>query len=278
MKLTAISLYSNGAEVALLSFKDPSSVNSYQVKGIDGLDTDEITPKFYQNGGSGDKFYELSMEKRTIVLKIDLNVNYSIGETASELRDNLYAAIASSRTGLVQLKFLNGVSIMASISGFIRKIEAPHFDKTMQVQITIDCIGSMLLAPDATDVTIPPGELTFTVTDNISTAPHGLSFYLQFTAPASSFVIGTPSWSFTITPGTISGDTGFLTGDQLYFVNEYSGKQLFIIRGSDTIHLADKIIPGSVWPVLFRGDNTFVVSTIDINWLSFTHYHTYWGV
>ena len=280
MKLTDISLYTNGSEVARLSFRDPSSTNPYQVKAIDGLDSDTIIPKFYQNGGAGTNFHELSMPNRTIVLKVKLNPDFSLGSSFSDLRDNLYRAISSSRTGLVEIKFLNGASVMASISGFITKLAAPHFDKTATVEVTVECVGGMLIAPTSEAVSIPSGVSPITITDDISTAPHGFSFYILFTAPTTEFFMSSALWGFTVTPGTIDGDTGFLAGDQLYFVNEFSGKQLFIVRDGLSIHLADKIDPGSVWPIIFPSPsiNEFVVPSSGITWLTFTYFNTYWGV
>ncbi len=92
----------NSSDVCVLSFRDPTHANPYNVKEIIGLDADEIVPRFY--GGSGNsKFYNLLLEKREIVIRVELNPKFGEFETFSDLRDKLYRLIASSRTGIIQI-------------------------------------------------------------------------------------------------------------------------------------------------------------------------------
>lgn len=278
MKLTAISLFANGSEVAILSFQDPGSTNPYIAKSILGLDADQIVPKFYGHSGSSSKYYSLELDSRDVVVKIGLNPDYSTLQSYSDLRDALAKAIASSRTGLVQLYFKNGADNVALLSGFITRFDAPLFTKTPEVTLTISCDDPMLRGISVVSETFSAGDTTITVNDLVSTAPHGLSFSVLFNATTTAFSIATPQWAFTVTPGTIDGDVGFLVGDQLYFINQPDDKQLFVVRGGISLHLADKITPGSVWPILFPGVNDFVITTGAFSWLSFTYFAAYWGV
>lgn len=279
MKLTSVEIHpANSTEVAVLSFRDPRAINAYNVKSILGLDADEIVSRYYGSSGSSN-YYGLSLEQRMVVMKIGLNPRYSEFETFSDLRDALYRMIASSRTGKVQLQFKNGEDAVAGLTGFVTKLEAPLFEKNQEVQITFNPDEPMLkaLEPVVTAAVVSPGGVT--IEDNLSTAPHGFSFVVTVDSPGPSFKVTSPTdsgWSFEVIP---SG--GFLVGDVFYFSSEYNGKQLHIVRGSDTIYLMDKVTPGSVWPIMFPGVNEFdIFTTVGFDELSnaVTYYPTYWGV
>lgn len=274
MKLTSVEIHSAGPDITVLSFRDPGRTNPYNVKTILGLDADDIAPRYY--GGTGNtKFYNLSLEKREIVVIISLNPRFSLNESFSDLRDALYKMISSSRTGIVQLQFKNGVTAVAAISGFVSKFEAPQFTKTSEVQMTISCTDPMLKALTATDVDVSELDPLLTVIqDDLSTAPHGFLADIEFVANTPAFNIGDVDWSFEVIPVG-----GFLIGDVLHFSSEHNNKFLYLTRGINDIYLADVITPGSVWPVLFPGDSTFVCENpTTLEWNAISYYPTYWGV
>lgn len=277
MKLTSVEIHPEGSSaVAVLSFKDPRRQNPYNVRVIEGLDADTLLPRFYGNAGD-QKFYNLALEKRDLRVLVDLNPEFST-QSYSGLRDDLYRMVASSRTGRVQLQFKNDTEVVAVVSGFVKKLEAPTFSKTPQVQISIECVEPMLRAPSATIVDIagldPAGTV---IEDLLSTAPHGFEFSLNLLGALPSITVSDPTnpvWSFEVTP---SG--GFLTGDIFHVSSEQNNKFVFIERGANTIHLADVITPGSFWPIMFPGENNFGVdSPTTVTWDAISYYATYWGV
>ncbi len=93
MRVTSIDIYAvNSSNVCSLSFRDPTSQNPYQVSGIGGLDAEEIVSSYYgASGGSDDKYYRLSLQKRDIVVKIALikNIPQVLGLTKSNMRENI---------------------------------------------------------------------------------------------------------------------------------------------------------------------------------------------
>jgi hypothetical protein len=281
MKITSVELYSNNKHAASFSFRDPGALNPYIVQGIFGLDADEIIPKFYSLSPDGlNKYYDLTLRNREIVIRVALNPNTDLKKTYSELRDDLYRAISSSRTGLIQLRFNNNLSTVAAISGRITKFEAPHFNQTPEVQLTVKCSDYFLRALDPVEVNYYILETPTTIVDPFSTAPHGFSLNIKFTADTPSFIMrdsDTPSWIFTVTPGVIGANTGFKINDELYFSSE-NDKQIYIVRASTKIQLVDKVQPGSFWPMMFPGENDFEVVTGTFTWGYLTYYPTYWGV
>lgn len=277
MRLTSVEIHpANSSNFAVLSFQDFRRQNPYNVKTIIGLDADEITSRYY--GGSASKFYNLSLLKRDIVIRIELNPRFALNESYSDLRDSMYKMIASSRSGILDIHFKNGVNTIAKLSGFVKKFEAPHFTQTPELQLTIECKDPLLKAPTRTtvDVTGLDPALT-TIQDNLSTAPHGFMFEVSFLGALATFSIADPndaSWVFEVSPAG-----GFLIGDILHFSSEQGEKFIYIERGLDTIYLADVITSGSVWPILFPGDNVFAIENpASVQWDAISYCATYWGV
>lgn len=285
MRITDIALSSNDSEIAVFSFRNPESTGQYIAKAIIGLDSDEIVPKFYSFGkNTNTRMYNLSITKREIVMRIGLNPRRIINETYSDLRDELYKAIASNRTGEIQLYFYAGATLIAYLSGFVTKVEVPHFSKVAEVQMTVHCTNPLMRAINP--VIVEPAQISLTnpviVADSLSTAPHGFKFNVRFTSNAPSFIIQdaptTSEWKFEIIPGLIAGQTGFLVGDVLYFSSDYNDKSLYFVRNSITYSIIDKIQLGSVWPVLFPGANEFYIISNAFVWNEISFYAAYWGV
>lgn len=280
MKIDSVELHPEGSDfVAVLSFKDPTRQNPYNVKSISGLDAEAIIPRYYGTAtNSNKKFYNLSQQKRDFVMLVDLNPQFSAGKSYSDLRDDLYRMLASSRTGLIEIQFKEAGVVVAAISGLATKLEATHFEKNPQVQLTVSAEDGALRAPAPVNVNVAGLNLAdVNIVDALSTAPHAFDFTLTFTGALASINISDPtdaSWSFVVTPAG-----GFLVGDVLHFSSEPKDKKLYVVRGAATIYLADKIVSGSVWPILFPGDNHFgAVSPASMVINAISYYPTYWGV
>lgn len=278
MRVTSVELHpSDSADACVLSFRDPKRLNPYNVKTIIGLDADEIVPySFASTYSPGTKYSELFLQKREIVVRIELNPSFGGGQTYSDLRDDLYRLISSSRTGNIQLQFKNGNDVTAVISGFVKKFESSQFSKTPEAQITIRCDDAMLRAPDPVVVDVVGLDpLATNLNDPLSTAPHGFTFEAEFIDSSLYFHLEDPTdstWTFDVF-GL------FQEGDILHFSSVPGDKYLYVVRGLDTIHLVDVITPESVWPIMFPGDNNFdVTSPFTVQWNAISYYPAYWGV
>jgi hypothetical protein len=274
------SLTTTSSEHASLSFRDPRRLNPYNVKALIGLDVDEIVPRFYGLAGKSEaKYYSLSMEKRTVVALIQLNPNFGVNETYSDLRDYLYKFIASSRSGLIQLKFNNEGTTVAVLTGSISKFESALSAKEPEVQITIECLDPWLKSPDRTFVDVSGFDPSNTIiVDELSTAPHGFRFEMYFSGPTPTFYmedLTTGGWFFEVSP-----TDGFMPGDILYVSSEIGNRYVYMIRdGFDIEYLADVMNTVSVWPLIFPGENKYAIdSGAYMTWNAISYYHTYWGV
>jgi len=266
------------SSVAVLSFRDPQRLNPYNIKALLGLDVDEIVPRFYGIAGkSAAKNYSLSMEQRIIVARIQLNPNFSNNESYSDLRDNLYKFIASSRSGLVQLRFKDANVTTAVISGTISKFEAALASKEPEVQLTINCLDPWLKSPERVNVDVSgfdPADTT--IEDELSTAPHGFRFEMSFSGATTQFFMEDTAigWIFEVTPVD-----GFLIGDVLHFSSELGNRYLYVFRDEAPLYLADCLNPNSVWPIIFPGENKYTIDNSEyMTWEKISYYSTYWGV
>lgn len=167
MKLTAVEIHpASSSEAVILSFRDPGSNNPYSIIGITGLDADAIVPKYYK--GPSSSFYNMSLVNREVAIQMGLNPDFTAYKTFSDLRDDLYRLIASSRTGKVSLHFKNRLDTVAVLSGSVSKFETPLFEKKQTVTLTVTCDDPMLRAPDPVvlfqDIAISPEDnVTFVV-------------------------------------------------------------------------------------------------------------------
>jgi len=283
MRVTSMCLCSPTLEEPItFGLRYTESQGQYIVRNIVGLDAEELIPKFYGTGlQTKSRFYDFGLKSRDIVMSLVLNPRFKLDESYSDIRDYLYRTISSTRTGMIELQFFSGATTVAKISGFITKFEVPYFTERPEVQITVRCDDPMFRAINP--VIFEPEDLSsfnpIIIPDSISTAPHGFSMEVVFTAPSDTFLIQDdpthPEWTFKVVPGGF----GFIIGDQLYFCSEYANRHLYMVRGSVTTHLMDKIEPTSIWPTIFPGANVFQIVTLPkLDWVSFKYYAAYWGV
>jgi hypothetical protein len=279
MRVQRIGLYSNDKEVATFDTDRPNHRNPYILKAVDGLDAEQITPKFYGQGlATNANFTGLALEPREVVMRIGLRPNWRAGGTPADLRGNLQRAIASSRTGLVQLRFYDDEVVAGVLDGFIAKFNAPVSTKDSDVFITVKCENPLIRSMNPTGQVVEDVDLSDTVVinDPVSTAPHGLYLKFTFTGGASSFIMsepgGSPDWSFQL-------DYAFLTGDELYISSDENNKYVYRVRSAVALHLADVIALGSIWPIMFPGENEYHIEDDTVLTLNEWYwYETHWGV
>jgi hypothetical protein len=72
-----------------------------------------------------------------------------------------------------------------------------------------------------------------------------------------------------------TGQSGYPTLTALS--SEHNNRIVHLERYAVFYQLADRIVPNSIWPVMFPGENSFICSDL-AEWVYITHYPTYWGV
>ena len=260
----------------------------YILKGVTGLSASDVMPMNYGSSFTGVPYYEMSLNKREVALKIGLNPLYSETGERLDLRDALYKAIYSARDPRLWFDIYNGTQHIASIGGLVTKLEASHFTAKPDVELTISCSEPYFKAPIRTVVNTSSwnftGSSTFGVQYNNGSAPVGFRASFQLDGPTESFgfLSGDDCWEFII-------EHEFLTGDIIYFSSEYGEKNVYSY--SPSLHtsdfsgitrLADKLTSTAIWPVLFPGQNEFEISTLPevtgFTIINLSYHASFWGV
>lgn len=293
MRVTNIDLYSSDWLIANFSFRDPALLDQYLVKGITGLDAESITPRLYGKAIYGQTingqaaYYNMILDTRTIVMRLIVNPRWDFAETYANLRDYMYRAVSRARTSEVALRLNDGDTTLAIVKGFMTKFEAVYSTDQPEIQLTIVCKDPWLRSEEFVEVPVAGLSVNNPViSDYLSTAPHGCQFqfkvttnldYWELTAdPVFEGSTG-PNWYFRLTPGIIAGVSGFRMNDIVTVVAEPGRYGVTLDRGSAHYSIADKIVLGSMWPIIFFGDNLFACNG-GMQWLYFIYFNTYWGV
>ena len=295
MNISGIKLLTPGDdEVVHANFpiRNLSASDPYIIKSSTGFDADEIFPKnagyfvdFFSEGAITE-FYDMMLGDRTVSLLVKPNPDYRANQTVGHLRDTLYKAIAYTRYTNLELRLMEIVDDLgteediASLFGRIAKIESDLFSNDPNVTITFECSDPFLRSNDY--ISIDGSEFVDASeplwNDDDSTAPHGYTFRMDFSDDKDGLTV------YPVNGGTFSIDYEFEAGDHLYLSSEYNNRYLYVVKGFDdsTVHLTDKVVAGSVWPMMLPGENevkfhapfeSFTEGVI----VTLTYRTSYWG-
>jgi hypothetical protein len=283
MRVTSLELVTDDETFLKTSLQAPLPTDRFHPKAIYGLDPDELIAKFYGFGGDNTAFYRVGMKAREITMRLVLRPNWELGESYSDLRDDLYRAISKNRGSAIQILLKSGPTILAETTGYIRRFEVPFFNKDPELQITLECPDPFFRSYAGFEFLTADFDSTgyISLPDQLSTAPHGFEAQFTVAGALASFVIqddNTPNWSFSFTN---TGGAGFIASDILN-INTNSGKlEVKVTRSSVETALMDSVDTDSIWPILFPGDNQFylpavLAGTLDIDYVRFDA--AFWGV
>jgi len=291
MNITSIHLYSvlddvNATPIkhAELNLKNVSKSDSYIIKGLSGLDVEEITHQYYATN-TDTKYYNISMPTRTVAMAIRLNPQYKYGETSESLRTNLEKMISYTRNGLIELKFMNGLTHVSSLFGLISKFESSLFSSESEVQITFKCEQPFFVGPERIYVPVNgPRVDSKTWTDNLSSAAHGFQMEILFPNKNTTFVEITTTNAFSVSTFSFIIDMPF-NNTTLHFSSELNNRYLYFDwpNSGGTYSLMADIQNYSVWPMMHPGQTQISIDTEplaqnDFIFSSISYLPTYWSV
>jgi hypothetical protein len=276
MEIKQIELFNGFTKYVDLFLDERASTSRYILRSAEGLTPDDVVSDFTAKGlVSGYDLYSFTLPPREITLNIGLNPRPEFNETAASLRENLYKMIGPSRTGAIQIRFLNEQGIVeANIYGRVSKFESDLTANKSFVQITFYCETPHLVGPEVTVNTSGLSKTAPVITDDLSTAQHGFKLHVKFTGSVSFFEIN----AGTDAPFKVT--YAFAVNDILYISTEQEDRYLHVYDASlgSTVYLASAMSLNSVWPVIFPGVNAFTVNTSAYTWELFTYRPRYWGI
>jgi hypothetical protein len=268
-----------GLQNVNLPVQGASATDPYIFKGADGLGPPENENIIEHTKEMGGLYLGTTTALRQLVLRVGLNPNMVVNQTAEQMRTVLYGLLTPGTGPRITVQLMNGALIAARTYGYVKRIEIVPFSKEPEVQITIDCTQSFFEAN--ADVSVLTGlSKSAPVIENLGTAPAGFRFELTFTSNVST----NPKRFYMENPATgefLDIWYPFLTGNKLIVDTRPGSRGITIVRQTGSpleISGLSKMVSGSSWLMLQGGINTFGINPTNFNWVSFVYRPQFWGV
>lgn len=273
MYFTKLRLSGNGT-IDLLKV-GAATTDAYILKSISGLGPAEADVFISSTVNQGGVFQSRVPHPLEPVVLMGLNPNYTIGQTAADLRTAIYK-LSASATGAVTLQLMDGATVVAQVTGYPKKVETVPFDKNPQCQITFACPNSHLEAPADTNVTVPAAgvaAITFTAGGDDKTG-----FLASYTVTAArTFITITHSQTGQFMKLTYA----FAIGDVVTIDTRPGSRKVTVTRSGVTTNIIGSLSTDSKWLTVLPGSNTFTRSANaagGTDWTSFLYKARFQGV
>lgn len=256
----------------------------FVLKGAEGLGPPDITVRMARTVFQKATYQGKSPNLRQIIVLVGLQPDWDEGQTAEELRTELYTLLTPRYGQMVRAEIVHNGVVQAYAQGQISKMEPAIFTKDPAVQITLDCDYGYLLGPDY--VGQQPAQRTvggiraFDV-KNEGTAPAGfLAGFILRANVGNSLVLSDedPRGQRMQIDGI-----NWIAGDR--FVIDTRPGSRGVWRGPNggaLVSALNNMNAGvSEWLELYGGDNTLLLNTTAFDWdptYNFSHQPAYWGV
>jgi hypothetical protein len=263
MDVTKIRL--NGLYSVDLPLRAAHPSDTFILKAADGLG-----PTGADVSISGNVYQGRQPLNREFVFRIGLNPNYSLNQTAEQLREMLYGMLMPDRTdGAITVTLYNEETVLAKTLAWVSKIELALFTKEPEVQLTMPCPGAYLEAPNSVTLT-PSAKLAFNIT-NQGTAPTGIQMSIKFTQAMTQWVVRAGGRKMQF-------EANFEDNDILTFNTQEGQRSVKRTRGGVEREFIQSLSAGSSWIELHGGVNAFTTSDSGFTWQSVTYTPLYLGV
>lgn len=281
MKYTKIRLQSVGGTSVDFPFIGLEPDYKYILKAADGLGPPEFEVPVANTVFGGGVLQGRRALAREPVIRIGLNPDWEINQTAADLRSELYGLLEPIVGNTIRLVLMDGVEEIVQSNCLIKNFEISTFVKDPEVQLTLACIEPYLEGPEELD--LMPFDGTSFAIDNIGSARTGISLEMKF-GTINADPIKTWKITNTSTQETMEFATSFANFDGIRF-NTQPGKRdvdMWDASLSGTDKWIDKLgmlTPASKWISLRPGINIFnVVGPADWDWIAGSYRPLYWGV
>lgn len=282
MKMTKIRLMGSKTVDLPLLGADPSG--PFVLKSAEGLGPPDVGVRLVRTVLERAIYQGKSAALRQIVLLVGLQPDWDVGQTAEQLRTDLYLLLTPKYGQMLSVRIMDGETTQGFAQGHISKLEAAMFTKDPAVQITIDCDYPYFLAPDS--VAQEPAQRTvsgmraFDI-NNPGTAPSGFKLGLILRAN-----VGNMLYLFDEHPSgqkfQIDG-INWQSGDRFVLDTRPGSRGVWRGAGGGALVsvLNNMNATVSEWIQLHGGDNTLLLNASAFDWdptFKFVHQPAFWGV
>lgn len=250
--LTEVKAYSawESAPTLLLDANGRAETDLIQIRNIDGLDPVKASVNTSPRGiVVGDSYTGSSVPSRNIVLTVGLNPDWDLW-TYEKLRQLIYSYFMPMRP--IRLVFYSDDLIPVEIIGIVESAAQNMFSKDPEFIISVICPDPYFTALNPTVLTGQAGDtVEIDYNGNVET---GIRLMLTAVSGLDPTAIDIPDFTVEATVNPL-----------LYFEMGSQPMQKFIqnvdMSSGVITNLLDKMIDGSLWPVLKPGINAFYVIT-----------------
>lgn len=262
-----------------LPITDALPSDPYILKNADGLGPPEVDV-FIAKTTQGGVYQGRQPQDREPVLRVGLNPDYRLGQTATELRQELYGLLTPSPANqLVTLSLIDSSlsdALIAKTDGYIKRIEIVPFSRDPEVQITMSCPKPYFRAP--ADIS-PAGPLDTSAPQvtNEGTAPAGFNLSVFLTADMGNWGLGHD----VVDPFDLRFMNfvyPFLSGDNIVIETTPGIRDAKVIRSAVETNLLGYMTSDSTWLQLEGGLNSFYTESPNFTWDHFLYTPQYWGI
>ena len=256
----------------------------FVLKGAEGLGPPEVSVRMSRTVLEKAVYQGKSANLRQIIVLLGLQPNWDVGQTAEELRTELYSLLTPRYGQMVRAEVVNDGVVQAYAQGHISKMEPAMFTKDPAVQVTLECDYPYLLDP--TTVTQAPaqtdaGGIRAFVVANQGTAPAGFKAGFDLMANVgTSLVLSDES---PLGQKIQIDGINWLAGDRFVVDTRPGSRGLWRGAGGGALVSVLNNLNASVseWIHLYGGDNRLLLNTTVFDWSpahNFSHQPAYWGV
>lgn len=256
----------------------------FVLKSAEGLGPPEVTVRLARTVLEKAVYQGKSANLRQIVALVGLQPDWDVGQTAEELRTELYSLLTPRYGQMVRAEIVYNGVVQGYAQGHISKLEAAIFTKDPAVQITLDCDYAYFLSPN----TILQEPVQSTVNGirafevvNDGTAPSGFQMGVILRANVGNTLYisdGDPRGMKLQVDGI-----NWLAGDRFVVDTRPGSRGIWRgPQGGALVSALNNLNAGvSEWMYLYGGNNSLQINTTAFDWdpaYKFSHQPAYWGV
>lgn len=228
------------------------------VRRITGLDPSDVDLFMGAHAKHGSSYQGRRARERNIVMTIDLNPDYSLGQTVASLREQLYKVFLDpyEDSDYVPMHFHISDGRILTTYGYTEKLESELFGSETEMQVSMLCPDPFLRSVQETDHTNSVGlwlNLPFIYE---GTAPTGFFLDIGVTSSTTKLVVDLNGQKMEFL-----GD--FLADDTVHISTVDGQKYARLIRDSETTSLLPNLTPTSRWIEIKTKNNTLSVYGVD---------------
>lgn len=243
--LTQIDVVSeNPFFVPILGVTPKDSLLIYKITGLNAADIDLFIGEYARDGGN---YQGRRVQKRNVVITMELNPNPALGETVSGLRDLLYKTFLDPYVNAQHVKLVlhDDEGRERFLYGYVEKFENDIFSADTMSQISVICPDPYIRDNTKTIMTHPTGWVTVPFTYG-GTAQTGFEIEVTMTANSPTLTVSNNGYTMVI------NDTFLNT--QVIYINTNRGSRDMLKASSANLAAARAAHPTmtteQIWEVL----------------------------